>query len=610
MSGASSARIPTAYAAIAAGRPEVFIEVVPQPEAAAEHSDRVAAGGSLAGLLLAVKNNVDVAGFATTAACPAFADGPAREDASAVARLRAAGATVVGVTNLDQFATGLVGQRSPYGGVRDSRRPDFVSGGSSSGSAVAVALGMADIAIGTDTAGSGRVPAAFQGIVGIKPTLGTVSTSGVVPACRSWDAVTILARDLDTANTAMGAMAGGADTRTWPADIPLAAPTAARVAVPDDLSSLAPGWADAFTAAADRLQAQGCTVDAIPFADFLAAARLLYDGALVAERHAAVGAFIEAHRDDPAVDPTVSAIIGAAAAHTGSTMTQDLERLAVLEARASALWAGRDALLIPTAPGHPTRAAVAADPVGVNAWVGTFTNFCNLFDLCAVAVPAGCVTEPDGSLAQFGVTVVARPFHDAVALDLAQRVMVAPPDLRDLAGPTAAPALPPADPWPVRAGAPAVDLFVVGAHLVGQPLEHELRRLGARWVGTAATTASYRLAVLATSPPKPGLARVADSSGAEIPGEVWQLSTGALGRFLAELPAPMMLGPVDLADGRTVVGFGCTTDAVGGATDITGYGDWRSYLAAMTRPDTGNGSGMDRNPGRVQRRSDGSFFSK
>jgi allophanate hydrolase len=548
-------------------RPEAWI--ARRDEADVER-DLVAAAGPLAGLRLAVKNNVDVAGFPTTAGCPSYATGPAASDAVAVARLRAAGATVVGVTNLDQFATGLVGQRSPYGGVRDARRPAYVSGGSSSGSAVAVALGEADLAIGTDTAGSGRVPAAFQGIVGIKPTLGVVSTEGVVPACRSWDAVTIFARDLDTASVAMGVMAGGPGTRAWPVDVPLAAPAAARVAVPDDLPGMAPGWAEAFEAAAERLRADGCVVEPVPFTSFLTAATLLYGGALVAERHAAVGAFVDAHAGDPALDPTVAGIIHRAGTPTASALVRDLERLEGLRATSMALLDGFDALLVPTAPGQPTAAEVAADPVGVNSWVGTFTNFCNLFDLCAVAVPSGTA---DG--AQFGVTVVARTFHDAVALDLARRVGLA---AEPVAGAGAASPLPePASPWPVAAGVATERLLVVGAHLRGQPLAGELESRGARWVGPASTAPRYALTELDTVPAKPGLERVG-TPGASVAGELWEVSTGALGSFLANLPAPMNLGRVELDDGEWVVGFGCHAEAARGGRDITDHGGWLAWL--------------------------------
>ena len=294
--GKAAKRVRAALAAVdAVARPEIWITLRGADELLAEAAaiDTAAAGGAdlpLAGLLLAVKNNVDVAGIPTTAACPGFAYTP-EQDAEAVARLRAAGALVLGATNLDQFATGLVGTRSPHGAVRDSRRPDFISGGSSSGSAVAVALGLVDIAIGTDTAGSGRVPAGLQGIVGIKPTLHVVSTAGVVPACRSWDAVTIFARHLSTAELAMGVMAGGA--RPWPANIRLAAPERPRVAYPASLPALPASWAAEFHRNINRLRELGVDAEAIEFDAFLDAALLLYDGGLVAERYAAVGEFLE-----------------------------------------------------------------------------------------------------------------------------------------------------------------------------------------------------------------------------------------------------------------------------------------------------------------------------
>ena len=577
-------RVDAAFCAVeATDRPEVWIhrrsrDDVERDAAAAwgEHP------GPLAGLLLAVKNNVDVAGFPTTAGCPAFATEPARSDAQAVARLRAAGAVVLGTTNLDQFATGLVGQRSPHGGVRDARRPERISGGSSSGSAVAVALGLADVAIGTDTAGSGRVPAALQGIVGIKATLGVVSTDGVVPACRSWDAVTVFARDLGTADLAMGVMAGGPGTRAWPADAPLAAPPRARVAVPDALPALAPGYEEAFGEAVQRLRAGGHEVVPVPFGPFLAAARLLYDGALVAERHAAVGSFVDARPDE--VDPTVRGIIARAGTVTGSAMVRDLAELARLRAQCEEAVAGCDALLVPTAPGHPTQAEVAADPVGVNAWMGTYTNFCNLFDLCAVAVPSGEVQGP--AAGPFGVTVLAPAFHDAVALDLAAQVQV---PVASVAAPGAAEPRAASDPWPAVAGASAVDLFVVGAHLPGQPLVGQLTSRGARWLGPVSTEAGYRLVALDTVPPKPGLVRVGAggpdeaAGGASVLGGLWRLSAAALGTFLAELPAPMGLTRVALDDGREVVGFTCTHDAVQGARDITAHGGWLAYLDSGDR---------------------------
>ena len=335
--------------------------------------------------MLAVKDNVDVAGMPTTAACPEFAFRP-ESDAGSVAALRAAGAVVIGKTNLDQFATGLVGTRSPYGAVRDSLRPEYISGGSSSGSAVAVALGLVDLAVGTDTAGSGRVPAGLQGIVGIKPTYGVVSAEGVVPACASYDCVTIFAPDLHGASRAMAVLAAGAPGRAWPADVRLAAPPRPRVAVPRELPGLDADWAAAFGAAVRALAESGAEIvdrsRPVP-----CGRQTPLHGALVAERYAAVGEFVDSRPG--AVDPTVRAIVSPAGGIEAHRLIADRGRLQQLRATAMARLEGIDALLIPTAPEHPTIAEVAADPIGVNSRMGTYTNFCNLFDLCAVAVPPG-----------------------------------------------------------------------------------------------------------------------------------------------------------------------------------------------------------------------------
>ena len=591
--GPATQRVKAALAALAAvDRPEIWITLRGADDLQAEAAgiDTAVADGAhlpLAGLLLAVKNNVDVAGIPTTAGCPGFAYLP-EKDAEAVSRLRAAGAVVLGATNLDQFATGLVGTRSPYGAVRDSRRPNFISGGSSSGSAVAVALGLVDIAIGTDTAGSGRVPAGLQGIVGIKPTLNVVSTAGVVPACKSWDAVTIFARHLSTAELAMGVMAGGA--RSWPADIRLAAPEKPRVAYPATLPALPETWAAEFHRNVCRLQSLGVEAEAIEFDAFLEAARLLYDGGLVAERYAAVGGFLDKYdggTDSQAgIDPTVERIIRAAGTVPAHRYVSDTARLEELKRKAMARLEGFDALLLPTAPFHPTLAEVAANPVGVNSLMGTYTNFCNLFDLSAVAVPAG---EVDG--AQFGLTVVARTFQDAVAADIA-RLLEATPEAPALF----APALPapvaakeaartgarPASsvPWPVAAGATAVPLVVVGAHRKGQPLAPQLEELGAAWDGPVRTAARYRMVSLDTVPPKPGVYR-SDRGGAELVGERWLVSEAGLGRFLAGLPEPMLLGSIELADGSRAVGFACDAVAAAQGEDITRYGDWLADRNAL-----------------------------
>jgi allophanate hydrolase len=504
--------------------------------------------------VVAVKDNVDVAGLPTTAGCPEFAYIPVTS-APAVARLVACGAIVLGKTNLDQFATGLVGTRTPYGAVRNAFLPDRVAGGSSAGSAVAVALGLADLGIGTDTAGSGRVPAAFQGIVGFKPTLGLIPTDGVVPASRSYDCVSMFAASVTAAEAAVAMMAEPSG-RAWPADAPLAAPAAPVVAIPDaQLDDLAEGWSEAFEAAVRLLEAAGARIVEVDVTPFLEGARLLYESALVAERYTAVGAFVDEHPD--AIDPTVRTIMAAARSHPAHVFAHDRARVEEARARALETIEGSDVLLLPTVPEHPTLAAVAADPLVLNRRLGRYTNFANLFDLSAVAVPAG-----EAAGVQFGVTVYARAFADRVAADVA-RVVTGEPTTR-------APVV----------GQPAQSLLVLGAHLSGQPLNHELTRRGARLIGPVRTAPRYRLHALATEPPKPGLLEVGPE-GCSVEGELWQLPPAGLASLLAALPEPMLLGAVELEDGSLVTGFFCHASAVEGAEDISGFGGWRAYLGAV-----------------------------
>lgn len=567
--GPAEARVRSAYARIAeVERPEVWIELLPVDEvlAVARAVDaRVAAGAELplAGLTLAVKDNVDVRGLPTTAACPSFATdprgrpGPAKASAPAVQALVDAGAVVLGKTNLDQFATGLVGVRSPFGVVRHATLPDRISGGSSSGSAVAVALGIADIGIGTDTAGSGRVPAAFGGLVGIKTSLGLVPTVGVVPACRSYDVVTTFTRDLELGVLATRLMTGvdplDPARRAWPVDVRLGLGAAPLVAVPrdEDLAPLSPSWRAAFERAVDAVRATGAQTRTVDISGMLAAARLLYDGAIVAERYEAIGSFLEGAVD---ADPTVATIIAAGRDITADAYVADRAQLAAARVEAMAVLEDCDLLLLPTTTEHPTIAAVQADPLTINRRLGTYTNFVNLLDLAAVAIPAG---EADGG--PFGVTVLARAFDDQLAVDLAARLLG-------------------------TAGALLVDggveVLVVGAHLRGQPLNGQLEALGARFERSVRTSDAYRLVALTTRPKKPGLLRVGPGAGAPIAGEVWRMSAGALGRFLAELPEPMSLGQVELSDGTRVVGFGCTVEAGAAGTDITASGGWVAALAS------------------------------
>ncbi|MFF2549495.1 allophanate hydrolase [Nocardia sp. NPDC058058] len=560
-----TARVAAAFARIAAAdRPEVWITLREFDDVHAEAAaieQRLADGATLplAGMLVAVKDNVDVAGLPTTAGCPEYAYSPA-ETASAIARLVAAGAIMLGKTNLDQFATGLVGTRSPHGAVRNAHHPELISGGSSSGSAVAVALGIADIGIGTDTAGSGRVPAAFHDLVGIKATLGIIPAHGVVPACADYDAVTVFAATLDLATRAAAVMAGAERrdprSRSWPADVRFAAPQVPRLAVPvpANLDALSPEYREAFDRSVCTALEAGCKIEAVDIAPLLEAALLLYDGAIVAERYAAVGAFLDTA---PAgADPTVAAIISAAAATTGPGFADDLNTLAHARAFAAELLEPFDALLLPTTTEHPTLAAVRADPIGINRRLGTFTNFCNLVDLAAVAIP-GAATATGYP---FGVMIVVPAFADQVAVDIAAR-------LQNI---DTAPLL-------VDRG---VDLAVFGAHLRDQPLHWQLEELGARFAGAIRTTDAYRLTAMATTPPKPGVVRTEPGAGAPIPGELYRLSEAALGRFLAALPAPMALTAIELEDGRGVIGFTATHDATATAVDITEYGGWRAYLSA------------------------------
>jgi allophanate hydrolase len=524
-------------------RPDIWITLRPRADAEADArdiDDRLAAGAHLplAGRTLAVKGNIDVEGVPTTAGCPSYAYDPPT-DAPAVARLKAAGAVVLGSTNMDQFATGLVGTRSPYGAVHSATDPTRVAGGSSSGSAVAVALGIADIALGTDTAGSGRVPAAFNGIVGLKPTRGLVPTDGVVPACASLDCVSVFARTLQDAELALALISTGPAREQAPR-----APGPWRIAVPPSaqLGPMDPGWEEAYEAAAARLAGAGAHLTLLDLTPFTDAATMLYEGAFVAERYTAVGAFIDKATND--LDPTVATIIRRARDIPAHQLSADQARLAALRDQAMAALAATDAdaLLLPTAPGHPTLDDVAADPIGANARLGRFTNSTNLFDLAAVAVPAGDV---DGR--PFGVMLVGPAGTDDRLARIAAHLT------------------------------PPTRLAVVGAHLTGQPLNPQLLALGATFKATTTTAPAYRLVALRTDPPKPGLVHVGTDNGQSIEAEIWELPPEGLGALTAALPRPMAIGRVELADGTTAPGFLCEPAALDEAEDITEYGGWRAY---------------------------------
>jgi allophanate hydrolase len=569
-----SRRIAQVLAHIAAAdRPEIWIHRADADDllAQARALDAVlAAEGAAAlarlpllGIPFAVKDNIDVAGMPTTAACPAYAYVPGAS-APVVDKLVAAGALLVGKTNLDQFATGLVGTRSPYGAVRNAIDPSYVSGGSSSGSAVAVALGMAVFALGTDTAGSGRVPAGLNGIVGLKPTRGLLSTRGVVPACRTLDCVSVFAADVADAWKVVQVAAGRDDADPYSRTIPMRGVRRRgyRIAVPAQLEFFGDAAAQgAFAATLARLRdLPGCTFGTVDYAPFRDAAALLYQGPWVAERHAAVGAFIDAHPE--AAHPVVAGIIGQARSYDATAAFHGQYRLAALRRAAEASLADYDFLLVPTTPTMPRIADVLERPVELNSQLGYYTNFVNFFDMAALAVPG--TPRPDGLPA--GVTLIGPAGSDHL-LATAAAALLGGADADALA----------ADPLPFAEA--TVQVAVVGAHLAGQPLNWQLLERGARKVAATHTAPHYRLYALpGTTPPKPGLARV-ERDGVAVAVEVWELPLRRFGEFVAEIPAPLGIGSLELADGNWVKGFICEPAAIAGATDISAFGGWRAYLA-------------------------------
>lgn len=521
----------------------------------------------LLGVPFAVKDNIDIAGVPTTAACPAFARTPERS-ATVVQRLLDAGALWLGKTNLDQFATGLVGTRSPFGrpsSVFDAAR---ISGGSSSGSAVAVADGQVAFALGTDTAGSGRVPAGFNALVGLKPTPGRVSTAGLLPACRTLDCVSLFAHTVDDAALLL-ALVEGADADDDYSHFvagPARLPVPARVGVPERPFFMGDaGYAPAFARAVEQVRALGMPVAEIDFTPLFEVAALLYDGPWVAERHSVVRRLLA---DQPeALDTAVRQVIGRASGFSATDVFEAQYKLRHLQRRLQALWQQVDVLLVPTAPGHPSFDEIDADPLGVNARLGTYTNFVNLLGWCALALPAGC-TDPG---LPFGVTFIAPGAHDAALVELGRLWE---------GGGAAVPAVLDAPDAPVPAVEAVLPLAVVGAHLLGLPLNGQLLERGAMLRESTRTAPKYRLYALpGTQPAKPGLVRQADA-GLAIEVEVWDLPLAQAGSFLALVSAPLCLGTLELADGRRVHGFLCESHAVAGATDISAFGGWRAYLAS------------------------------
>ncbi|GGY61946.1 allophanate hydrolase [Marinobacter zhanjiangensis] len=527
----------------------------------------------LYGVPFAVKDNIDIAGMPTTAACEAFRYQP-EQHATVVEALVEAGAIPIGKTNLDQFATGLVGTRSPepWGACRNSFDPDYISGGSSSGSAVATALGLVSFALGTDTAGSGRVPAAFNNLIGLKPTLGRLSVRGVVPACQSLDCVSIFARSADQAQTVLEAASKADPDDPWQRPAPIGRkplPEKFRCGVPmaNQLDFDGDEGAKAlFAESVRQLESLGGEAVTLDFQPFLDAAKLLYEGPWVAERYLATSPLIQDQPD--ALLEVTRGIISQGAKGSAVDAFSARYRLQALKKQADQIWDQVDVMLTPTTPTIYTIEQLEQEPVARNSRLGTYTNFMNLLDYSAVAVPSGFL---DNGL-PLGGTLFAPAFQDEALLALASRLHpLATSTVGALEDPLHSPAM--------EGSEGTIDVLVCGAHLSGLPLNHQLTSRNAVLAETTETAACYRMYLLAGGPPlRPGLIR--DEDGVSLPVEIWRVPADQFGSFVAGIPAPLGIGKVELADGRWVPGFICEPIGLEGAEEITHLGGWRGFLAS------------------------------
>ncbi len=536
----------------------------------------------LYGIPFAVKDNIDVEGWPTTAGCPEFAY-IAKSDSTTVRRLREAGAIVVGKTNLDQFATGLVGTRSPHGAVPNAFRAEYISGGSSSGSASVVARGIVPFALGTDTAGSGRVPAGMNNIVGLKPTRGWLPTTGVVPACRTLDCVSIFALTVhdavSIADIAAGFDSRDAYSRVQSTSAPVGFPTRPRLGVPrwpeffGDVEA-----ANSYSRAIAIAQEMGAEIVQLDFTLFTELASLLYEGPWVAERFSTVQSLWE--RNPDAIHPVVRSIVERAKGFSAIDTFNAEYRRAELSMLVDAVMMDVDALFVPTSPTIFTIEQALADPLELNSRLGIHTNFANFADMCALALPAGM--RGDGL--PVGITLLARAWHDKALAEFGARWQsyVSTKAGFDTLGATGERFISPPEDVPPPAKN-TVRVAVVGAHLRGMPLNHQLTSRGAAFVEATFTASEYRLYALANSTPrKPGLVRAAPGeNGSSIAVELWDVPLGQFGSFTAEVPSPLGIGNVKLHDGRTVKGFICEPFGLIGAADITSFGGWAAYLASL-----------------------------
>jgi allophanate hydrolase len=559
--------------------PAIFISLRDEKDAIAEAealaANKEASALPLYGIPVAVKDNIDVAGLPTTAACPAYSYTPTR-DAVAVARLRRAGAIIIGKTNLDQFATGLVGVRSPYGIPTNPIRADLIPGGSSSGSAVAVSTGLVPLSLGTDTAGSGRVPAMFNNIVGLKPSLGLIPTAGVVPACRTLDCVSVFSLTVDDAVTALEAMAGPDRSDPFSRDRTLSRlspfPTGLRLGVPRDGQLIFFGdkkQEAAYTAALEKWRALGATLVPFDLEPLYETARLLYEGPWVAERYLVIRNMLASSPD--AIHPVTREITIAGSRLSAADTFAALYRLQGLRRTAEHAFADIDALVLPTAPTAYSTAQVLANPIELNSRLGTYTNFVNLLDLCGLALPSAI--RPDEI--PFGITLLAPAGQDALLASIG-RVFQAQTKLTLGAKGVA---MPPLADINLALTGDEIPIAVVGAHLSGMALNSELKTHGARLLEATSTAPDYRLYALPTTPPKPGMLRVEAGTGTSIEIELWALPATAFAKFVDAIPPPLSIGTVRLKDGRGIKGFIVEAADIGSAKDISAFGGWRSFVA-------------------------------
>ncbi|MBV8413657.1 MAG: allophanate hydrolase [Verrucomicrobia bacterium] len=554
----------------------IWINLVPEEESlVAAEALTDAAMAPLFGIPFAIKDNLDAARLPTTAGCPAFSY-VAERDATVVRRLKSAGGILIGKTNLDQFATGLVGVRSPYGACSSVFHSEYISGGSSSGSAVAVAAGLLSFALGTDTAGSGRVPAAFNNIVGLKPTRGILSTEGLVRACRSLDCISLFCLTAEDAETVYSVAASYDQADCYSRHLPSAEhlPSTYRIGIPaaHALGLLDQGYRTLFTEAEQRLSSLGHTLIEVDVTPLLKTAQLLYGGPWVAERFAAVGQFVKEHREQ--VHPVVRDIILGGETYSAVDAFNALYALEEFRQQASIIWNAVDILLLPTVPDIYRIEEIENDPVALNSRLGTFTNFVNLLDLAAIAIPAGF--RADGL--PFGVTFIGQTFSDRLLIALSKSYLGSlQPSLGGTGQPY--PQVPSADRPP---NSDRMMIAVVGAHLSGEPLNHQLTDRDARFIRRAKTAPSYQLFALpGTSPPKPGLVRVGAEVGRSIDLEVWELPVAEFGNLVKEVPSPLTIGMLHLSDGRVVKGFLCEEVAVQDAVNISEFGGWKAYLKSL-----------------------------